>query len=252
MVSAVGRVVRVGMPPPLGRRLGVTTMAARSFAAPSLHSFWTRTLGLLEENLVYTVSASSYLSRARAELGSSDTARLFYAAFELRAGIEARLQEYLEHGLDVPKKQKQDWAIAKLGLSVDRAFRFDRVARVEIRERKSGKLLLRVFYTPVSKELRKLGEKLGDYLHATKFRESTDSWWGEFRTKIEVGCHLLEEAVEGNLLTPPLRNRKSGETWLPMTLPAGVTASDIGLKGNEYLLDFQYFTSLADARCDTA
>ena len=177
---------------------------------------------------------------------------MFYAALELRAGIEARLREYLEHALDVPKKEKREWAIAKLGLSVDRAFQFDRVARVDIRERTNGKLLLRVFYTPVSKELRTLGGRLGDYLHVNVYRGPNDLWWGEFRTTVEIGCHLLEEAVAGDLLTQPLRNRKTGLTWLPMIVPDGVSVPDIATKGAEYILDFQYFASLADARGDAA
>lgn len=78
-----------------------------------------RTACRLERSLTYTVTAACYLDRARAELASDDPARLFYAAFELRAGIEARLKEYLEHALDVPKKQKREWAIAEGPPAVD-------------------------------------------------------------------------------------------------------------------------------------
>ena len=198
------------------------------------------------------MTAACYLRRSRTELASGDTARLFYAAFELRAGIEARLQEYLEHALDVPKRQKCEWAIAKLGLSVDRACQFEKVARVEIRDRESGTLLLRVVYTPVSKELRKLGARLGKFLHAIEFRDPRDEWWGILRTTLEVGCHLLEEAVEGELLGPPLMNRKTGETWMPMNVPEGVVVSEVFKKGSEHFLDVRYFASLADARDDGA
>lgn len=39
MASAVGRVDMVSMVPLLAKVMGVTTMAARSFTAPRLHSF---------------------------------------------------------------------------------------------------------------------------------------------------------------------------------------------------------------------
>jgi hypothetical protein len=44
----------------------------------------------------YGISSRDYLARARGELVSGRPERLFYAAFELRAGIEQRLHEYLE------------------------------------------------------------------------------------------------------------------------------------------------------------
>jgi hypothetical protein len=201
---------------------------------------------------MYASSASSYLSRARRELESGAVDHLFYAAFELRAGIEARLQEYLENADDVPSGRKRDWRIAILGISVDRAFAFSKVARVQIREAASRAVRVALFYTPVSKELQKLGMKLGDYLHAVPFRPPEDEWWGRLRTNVEVGCHLLEEATFGQLLGPPLQNKRTGLLHLPMELPPGKSAADITVKGESVVLEISYHESLADARGDAA
>lgn len=200
----------------------------------------------------YGTSARSYLARARTELASGDPSRLFYAAFELRAGIESRLQEYLESHEHVPEGRKRDWQIAKLGQSVTDAFSTDAVARVQIRERRGNRIRYTFFYTPVPEELQRLGKRLGDYLHSIPYRPPGDPWWSSFRTSVEVGCHLLEEATEGTLLGPPLINKKTGNLHLPMEVPAGKVAADFAVVGDEVILDVRYFPTLADARGDAA
>lgn len=51
----------------------------------------------------FPTAATSFLTRAQAKLesveGEEDIAALFYAALELRFGIEARLQEYIDAAL---------------------------------------------------------------------------------------------------------------------------------------------------------
>ena len=200
----------------------------------------------------YGTTGGSYLRRAQRELLSGDDERLFYAALELRAGIEARLKEYLKHAQDVPSGRKRDWQIAKLSLSVAKAFRFQRVARVRILDAHSKKVRATVFYTPVSDPLKALGERLGDYLHALDYRPPTSDWWGSFRTTVEIGCKLLEESTFGQLLGPPLRNKATGLTHLPLVVPDGMSAADFGSKGEEVIIDIAYFESLADARGDAA
>src|SRR3990172_5764293 len=112
----------------------------------------------------YGTSGRSYLLRAQRELATGEPDRLFYAAFELRAGIEARLQEYLECQEHVPDGRKRDWQTARLGASVSQAFGVDKVARVKIRDQRAGVTRHTFFYTPVTAELQQLGKRLGDYL----------------------------------------------------------------------------------------
>jgi hypothetical protein len=70
----------------------------------------------------YRSDSRSYLARALGFLKKGRAEDLFYAAFELRCGIEARLQEYLEVQGHLSKKQKQGWRIADLGNKASRAF----------------------------------------------------------------------------------------------------------------------------------
>lgn len=200
----------------------------------------------------YATSARDYLARARHELASDDASRLFYAAFELRAGIESRLQEYLESHEHVPKGRKRDWQIARLGRSIAEAFTSDSIARVEIRDRRGNRVRHTLYYTPVPNELQQLGKRLGDYLHSIPYRPPEDPWWSSFRTSVEVGCHLLQDAVEGTLLGPPLVNKRTGQMHLPMELPFGTTAADFAVIGDDVVLDVRYFHTLADARGDTS
>ena len=68
------------------------------------------------------MSSRDYAARARARLDEDSHASLFYAAFELRCGIEARLQEYLHAQRDVSKKAKKGWRPAVLGQQLERRF----------------------------------------------------------------------------------------------------------------------------------
>ena len=71
----------------------------------------------------YGLHARDYLARACACLAEGSRAALFYAAFELRCGIEARLQQYLEAQREKTRKIKQGWRIAKLARHVERRFK---------------------------------------------------------------------------------------------------------------------------------
>jgi hypothetical protein len=198
----------------------------------------------------YGTSAKAYLVRALRELRSEDVSRLFYAAFELHAGIEARLREYLENQDHVPDGRKKDWQVARLGASVAKAFSSNSVARVQIR--RPGVDTITLLYTPVSSELQLIAKRLGDYLHAGEYRAPDDASWGTLRTTIEIGCHLLEDATAGTLLGPPLINTTTGHLHLPMELPPGREASDFATIGDKAELDIRYFDNLADARGDAA
>ncbi len=92
---------------------------------------------------------------------------MFYAAFELRCGVEARLQEYLEPHEHIPISQRTEWNVSKLHKTATTAFT-DQVSRIEI-FRKGDQSPLGVFYyTPVTKRLRQLAERFGEHLHAAK------------------------------------------------------------------------------------
>jgi hypothetical protein len=156
-------------------------------------------------NTSYRSSARDYLKRAQRLLGEGNFESLFYAAFELRCGIEARMREYLEIAEDISEKKKLGWKIAELGNNLEKAFRLgDKIVELIFEDMASSKIC-RVYYTPVSSRLQQRAKGLGDYLHAMKqYRKPEDSWWKSFRLFLDQTCKELADATKGTLLGPPL------------------------------------------------
>ena len=166
----------------------------------------------------YGVSAKAYLARAEARLASGRCEEFFYAALELRAGVESRMQEYLEAHRHISKKKKKGWQIAKLGRSIEQAFRLgDKVAEITVIEVESKSRIALLYYTPVKDTLNKKAGRLGDYLHAISFQKvSNDKWWLTFRTLLEQTVDELSEATEGVLLGPPMM-RSTKEIYMSVS-----------------------------------
>ncbi|EPB6965056.1 MULTISPECIES: hypothetical protein [Pseudomonas] len=138
------------------------------------------------------------------EQGKSSPEKYFYSALELRFGIESRLREYLEYQDHVKEKKKKGWQIAALGKDVEEAFS-GCVDEVRVKVCSEGHPLVLFKYTPVVPDLKSIGERLGDYLHAPKKGSlETQEQWDEFESILERGFHLLEYACSGNLLGVPL------------------------------------------------
>ena len=197
----------------------------------------------------YSVNSTSYLHRARCRLDSGLPEDLFYAAFEIRCGVESRMQEYLEFQQHVPKGRKQDWEIVKLGKSIDEAFKTAQVARVRILDLATHSEKAVLYYIPVSPVLQDIAKRLGDYLHAQKkFRKPEDPWWNEMRELLESAANLLNEANQGELLGPPLLHTRSGHIHFTSIVPEGKTATDLSEVGQKSIIDVAYFDSYSDAR----
>ena len=170
---------------------------------------------------VYRFDSRHYQIRARRLLDKKSPEALFHAAFELRAGIEARMQEYLSAHEHVPKRHARQWRISKLGGNIERAFRMgDKIASFTVYDENTGLKLTTLYYTPVTSKLRKMGERLGDYLHAIRKRP-TDKWWNQTRAYLEAVYRELETSNTGTLLGPPLRLRGSSGFTTSVELPEG-------------------------------
>ncbi|WP_040507426.1 hypothetical protein [Leptospira wolffii] len=160
-----------------------------------------------QKDLEYSFLPEDYLKRAFHCLKTGKRDHMFYAAFELRCGIEARLREHISNMANVAKHIKKGWQIAILGKEIERVFsNIDKVS-ILIIELDDGYEPLRLLYTPVSRRLQEIGKRLGDYLHVQKIEHSIkDPWWKEMKDLlIEGGEHLLI-ANAGTLLCPPLFN----------------------------------------------
>lgn len=198
-------------------------------------------------NTAYDCSARGYLRRARQLAMKGDFDSLFYAAFELRCGIEARMREYLEVADDICEKKKQGWEIPKLAKNLEKAFMAGDKT-VEVTFSASNKEC-RLFYTPVTARLRSQGERLNDYRHAMKGpRKADDPWWRVLRTLLEATCEELALATKGTLLGPPLLhpNGKTIKTHNelevePLTDKMMIEIASVGKISN---VSFRYLDSL--------
>jgi hypothetical protein len=169
----------------------------------------------------YEISSKSYLMRARRLLDVNTIESLHYAAFELRCGIEARLHEYLEAHDDVPNGCKREWNIGKLGKSIEKYLHKEsRVVEVTFTpiDNPSGQFVLR--YTPVTPELLKMGQQLGELLHARR-EVILDHVLelSQLRRTLENIFSALKIATSGDLIGPP-RLSKSDRTTANLTTDA--------------------------------
>lgn len=163
----------------------------------------------------------NHLSRAKAlyTQGKLKPEYYFYSALELRFGIESRLREYLQHQEHVAEKKKRGWQIAALGRDVEQAF-YGCVQEVRIDVWSGGYPMIRCKYTPVTPELRSIGERLGNYLHAPKKDDLRQlEQWRDFESMLDQGVSLLDYACSGNLLGVPLVQSGNKRGSLNLSVP---------------------------------
>ncbi len=168
----------------------------------------------------YGTHPSDYLHRAKAafEVGKGES--LFYAALELRTGIEKRMKDYVQESIYISKAKKKEWRIANLGKTIDHHFQFSRKNRfrpndeffqLQVFDNQHKELIVEFNYVPVSKRAQEIAMKLGDYLHANDRQVLMDEpWWAVFKDLIEEGILELEHCLRGNLLGAPLMNYSTG------------------------------------------
>jgi hypothetical protein len=148
------------------------------------------------------VSTASYLARAQALRKADDKASLFYAALELRCGIEARLQEHATVAAGVSKREAEHWEIKSLGRTIEKAFGLGDSMLVVLLQMDDGRMG-QFLYAPVSARLQEIGKRCGDYLHAIRpERVDVPAFWTELRSVLKEGCGLLELACASEVLRP--------------------------------------------------
>jgi len=163
-----------------------------------------------------------YLARAKTALAKDDREYYFYAALEIRTGIESRMKDYLQVATNISKASKKGWEIAKLAKEIESAFRTGKkISQLLFVEPGTNRILAEFYYSPVSARAQKIAQQLGDYLHSgiRKHVDSSD-WWSDFKTLLENGIAELEDSTLGNLMGAPMYKYATGEFKLiiePMT-----------------------------------
>ena len=155
----------------------------------------------------YNVDLYHHLRRARYQLDSGKSESLFYAALELRFGIEARIQAYLNAREDISKKKKKGWKVASAGRQLDQAFADGlKIVELVIYQQETSQEYP-FFHTPIGPDLRTATGRIGDLLHAQKENIPARSpRWEEIREELEHVFALSETLAQGTLLAPPLKS----------------------------------------------
>src|SRR5690349_8639930 len=131
----------------------------------------------------YRVTSRAYLARARARLDEALPEPMFYAAFELRCGIQRRMQDYLVAQEQVAEHRRDGWRIPELAKDFETVFRTgDKVVRLVINA-PSGDLAL--YFTPVTRRLQTMAGRLGKLLHAQNHHPDDHQWWRDQRQFLE-------------------------------------------------------------------
>lgn len=148
------------------------------------------------------------MRRANSRLLQGGPESLFYAALELRCGLETRLYDYLDAERSISKRKKKGWKIAGAAMELDRVFKTgDKIVEATILDEKSEQLRFILYFTPVRKRLQEAGGKLGNLLHRLKEdREDDDPWWRQTRLFLQQVSDDLAFSVRGTLLGPIMKS----------------------------------------------
>ena len=170
------------------------------------------------DRIRHAMHARAFLKRARVHLATfdeeSDAPAIFYAALELRLGIEARLFAYLKPtmrqlGRGAPTGYQATKLLAKLKEMNPKA---EQRMMMRWTNGDTGEASPWLGYTPVTPELASDHGRLGNLLHFEYF-EKNPYWFLPMRSKgsprsfvdwrdyLEGVAGRLEEACSGTLLT---------------------------------------------------
>lgn len=194
--------------------------------------------------MAYPTASTDYLDRMKTLLDDGSEASLVYAALELRCGVEARLREYIETIDHIPNAQKKEWAVAKLGRSIETAYRTgDKIMIFTITFPEDG-AQLQLMYTPVSRRLQEIAKRLGDYLHVPKGDAAENqAWWRQLRELLVEAYPLLKLATSGELIGLPLihrpTNRLNARVLLLGNDPRGALVPRL-IQGTQHTLRVEY------------
>lgn len=195
------------------------------------------------ENIYYSTSAEAHLERAKARLTEETKESLFYSAFELRCGVEARFREYLEFQDHVSRSKREEWSLNKLSKTVEETFCLgNQVAKFTIYDAEFKSVIKVLYYTPVTSELRNKAERLGYYLHSLRNQETEEAgWWDKFRRELDDIVEGLSQALAGTLLGAPLLDT-NGRLCMPMGLRSDDSLLEKVKKGTVVNFNVEYLT----------
>ena len=192
----------------------------------------------------YDVFSRSYLQRARNRLDENTTEALFYAAFELRCGIEVRMQEYLEAQEHLTASKRKGWQIPRLGRNLEQAFRLgDRVAQLTFTDPETRRPLQVLYYTPVTSTLQREAGQLDQYRHGLQESPSRERLTA-IRVFLEQVYAHLKTANAGTVLGPPL---VKPDGRIQLYVEEEGTATELYKLGSKVIMTVKYLDELSSS-----
>lgn len=160
--------------------------------------------------------------RARELLESNLRQNLLYSALELRLGVEARVQSYIQANEQISKEIKRGYHAGKLTKALKATHSDGKfVAEFSFNVPVNDQVTWFTFhFIPLSENLQSLYNKLGGYLH---YKENdydfSDLWWDELKLLLYSGIKDLEICSNGGLLGVPLWKKSTNEIKVMFELP---------------------------------
>lgn len=164
--------------------------------------------------MTYRISADAYLARARKRLMENQPEALFYAAYELRCGIEARQAEHVE-AVEFKMPKIKPWEISdtrrKYHGVVGRAIEAGPITELGLRA--DGKTEFLLYYTPLTAQVLNSAERtLHGLLHVQqRFYKDDDVFWAEKRQQLVEIYRTLWISCRGTLMAPPILSPETGQ-----------------------------------------
>ncbi len=166
-------------------------------------------------------SAEACAERARKLMAKGDFSSDIYAAVEIRWGTEAKLKDYVAATESIPKSQRKNWEVAKLGRSLETAYRAGDKMMVFTFQTADGHAST-LLYTPVVKRLRDIVERLGQFIHAPAIGATVDAAWRRtLREHLDEALPLLLLACQGQLLGMPLMHKETRRLHVRVRIAEG-------------------------------
>lgn len=172
-----------------------------------------------EASVSYPTRAVAFAERAGRLIASEDPADWFYAALEVRLGVEARLQAYISAARVTDSSIKAGWEIGTLAKGLERAFKAKgtRIVEMLYKQEHQEAPFVSLRFVPIPPTLVSASKRLGDYLHYREDRTPySPKWWKDFREHVRDAQILLLASAQGDLLGPPLWKPEDGQVKLQL------------------------------------
>ena len=158
---------------------------------------------------MYRTLTYNFAQRAAGLAATGTRADLIYAALEVRMGVEARLQSYVQANDEVSSALKKGWQIPKLFKGLEKTFSNSSQV-VEFVTSVPGVEPVKMHFIPVSSRLRGHAERFGNALHLTAHSHSSERWWADLKLSVDEAVRDLEVCAQATLLGVPLRDPRTG------------------------------------------